>query len=204
MAIINFLFGNRTSSGFQLSGVVEFSAELTIEERHERNAQVTEHPIESGARVTDHVILSPERVMLSGFVSDAGVAVFGAQPGRTQGAFDTLESAWRERQTLNVVTGYKTYQDMIITRLNLPRNRPESMQFDMELQHVTIVSSEMGTLGETTTTSNNAIGETANGEVGDATAARTDAGRQPTQPAGTSTTQAAEKAQTQSTLAGFF
>lgn len=202
MAIINFLFGNRTNSGFQLSGVVEFSADLTIEERHERNAQVTEHPVESGAKVSDHVILSPERVIISGFVSDAGVAVFGSQPGKTQGAFDTLESAWRSRETISVVSGYKTYQDMIITRLNLPRNRPESMQFDIELQHVTIVSAAMGELGQTSNSS--AIGTPANQEVGDATASRSEAGRQPTQPSGSATTQAAESAQRQSTLAGFF
>lgn len=203
MSVVNFLFGNRTPSGFQLSGVVEFAADLTIEERHERSAEVTQHPIESGAQVSDHVILSPERVMLTGFVSDSGVAVLGSQPGSTQSAFETLEAAWRKREPVSLVTGYKTYQDMVITRLNLPRNRPESMRFDMELQHVTILSSEMGQLGEVESTSSG-IGEPNNSQTADATATRNNAGRQPTQPAGEATASAANEAKYQSTLAGFF
>lgn len=203
MSVVNFLFGNRTPSGFQLSGVVEFTADLTIDERHERSAEVTQHPIESGAQVSDHVILSPERVMLTGFVSDAGVAVFGSQPGNTQSAFETLDAAWRKGEPVSLVTGYKTYQDMVITRLNLPRNRPESMRFDMELQHVTILSSEMGQLGEVESTSSG-IGEPNSSQTADATATRNNAGRQPTQPAGEATASAANEAKYQSTLAGFF
>lgn len=203
MSVVNFLFGNRTPSGFQLSGVVEFAADLTIEERHERSAEVTQHPIESGAQVSDHVILSPERVMLTGFVSDSGVAVFGSQSGNTQSAFETLESAWRKGEPVSLVTGYKTYQDMVITRLNLPRNRPESMRFDMELQHVTILSSEMGQLGEVESTSSG-IGEPNSSQTENATGTRNNAGRQPTQPAGSATASAANEAKYQSTLAGFF
>jgi hypothetical protein len=195
MAIINFLFGSRLPSGFSLSGVVEFDADLTIEENHERAADVTEHPVESGAVVSDHVILSPERLRVSGFVSDAGVAVFGAQPGRTQGAFETLDSAWRARDLVQVVTGYKTYRDMVITRLDMPRNRPESMQFNIEMQHVIIVDSQTAQL---------AAGEPSSPAVANATGSRTDAGRQPTGTAGDATASAAERAQTRSTLAGFF
>lgn len=141
MSVINFLLGNRSPSGFALSGVVEFDADLTIEESHERAAETTEHPIETGAVVADHVILSPERLRLEGFVTDAGVALLGAQPGRTQTAFETLEDAWGAREPVQVVTGYRTYQDMVIVRLDMPRQRPGSMRFSMELKHVAIVSS---------------------------------------------------------------
>lgn len=203
MSVINVLFGNRTSGGFQLTGLVEFTADVTIDELHERRAEVTEHPVESGARVSDHIILTPERVTINGFVSDAGVAVFGSQPGRTQSAFDALEDAWQAREPVSIVTGYKTYQDMVITRLNLPRNRPESMQFSIELQHVTIVSSQLGELAETDSTTA-AVGEASSSEVADATGRTTQAGRQPTQPAGEATEEAAQSAKRQSTLAGFF
>jgi hypothetical protein len=64
------------------------------------------------------------------------------------------------------------------------------------------VSAAMGELGQTSNSS--AIGTPANQDVGDATASRSEAGRQPTQPSGSATTQAAESAQRQSTLAGFF
>lgn len=206
MSIINVLFGNRLPSGFQLTGLVEFAADLTIEEVHERDARVTEHPVESGAMVSDHIILSPERLVLQGFVTDAGVAVLSSDPGRTQGAFDTLETAWKARQTVSVVTGYKTYHDMVITRLVMPYNRPNSMQFTIELQHVTIVSAATTQLAQTTggDGGDSAIGAPDSQQTGDATASRNDAGRQPTRPAGEATTQATETAQRRSTLAGFF
>ena len=172
---INFLFGNRTPAGFKLSGVVEFDADLTVEETHERAADVTEHPVESGARVSDHVILQPARLTLEGFVTDAGVAVFGAAAGRTQTAFETLTEAWREREPVQVVTGYRTYQDMVIVRLDMPRERPGSMRFSMELKHVTIVESEVVNVAAP------------DADTADLAAGETDAGRQPTRGASDAT-----------------
>lgn len=189
MSVINFLFGNRTPSGFNLSGIVEFDADLTIEENHERAAEVTEHPVESGAQISDHVILSPERLRLSGFVTDAGVAVFGSNPGRTQDAFETLDIAWASHELTQVVTGYKTYRDMIITRLDMPRNRPESMQFSIEFRHVNFVDSQTA--------------ELASASASDEDLAL-DAGRQPTSEPSEAVESVVEKARSRSTLAGFF
>ena len=172
---INFLFGNRTPAGFNLSGVVEFDADLTVEETHERAADVTEHPVESGARVSDHIILQPARLTLEGFVTDAGVAVFGASAGRTQTAFETLDEAWREREPVQVVTGYRTYSDMVIVRLDMPRERPGSMRFSMELQHVAIVSSEVVEVAAP------------DADTADLAAGETDAGRQSTRGASDAT-----------------
>lgn len=184
MSVLNFLFGNRTASGFSLEGLVEFTADLTIEENHERRATVTENPIESGATISDQVILQPERLRLTGFVTDARAAVLGADPGRTQGAFETLDQVWSDRQPVMVVTARKSYDNMVITSLDLPYNRPESMEFSIDLQNVDIV--ESGTA------------EIISGE--------NDAGRQPTRQSGEATTQAAEQAQSTYTsfLGGFF
>lgn len=203
MSVLNILFGNRTPAGFSLSGLVEFSADLTIEELHERDATVTEHPVESGASVTDHVFLSPERLRLEGFVTDAGVAVLASDPGRTQSAFDTLDRAWASREPVTVVTGYRTYQDMVITRLVLPRSRPESMRFTIEMQHITIVSSAMTDI-TATTSAGAGVGGPGEQADADSTAGRTAAGRQPTRESSEATTGAAESVRGQSILRGFF
>ena len=203
MSVLNILFGNRTPSGFSLSGMVEFSADLTLEETHERDATVTEHAIESGASVTDHVFLAPERLRLEGFVTDSGVAVLASDPGRTQSAFDTLDRAWKEREPVTVVTGYRTYRDMIITRLVLPRTRPDSMRFTIEMQHITIVSAATTEIAATTGASAGVGAPSAQTDA-DATAGRTDAGRQPTRESSEATTDAAESVRGQSILRGFF
>lgn len=188
MSVINILFGSRTPSGFSLSGLVEFQADLTLEESHERSAEVTENPIESGAVVSDHVITNPERLRLEGFVTDAPAAARERAAGRTQGAFETLEQAWRNREPLTVVTGRKTYTDMIIVRLDMPRDRPSSMRFTMEFQAVTIVESQETQLagGGGSTSQASGVNSAASGNP-DLTQTKTDAGRQATREANEST-----------------
>lgn len=161
--VVNLLFGNREASGFEL-GTLEiqtvvdpntglesvarkkfnskFQPDLTLEEDHERISEVTTNPVESGARVADHVILEPERLTLRGFITDTPAAVLGANPGRVSDAFKTLDALWKSREPLSVVTLDKTYESMIITRLNMPRTRPSSMEVIMELQHVDVLKSE--------------------------------------------------------------
>jgi len=141
MAVVNFLFGNTTASGFTLEGAVSFDADLTISEQHEREAAITEHPVEDGSTISDHVILAPERVTLSGFVTDSGMR--GAEPGNTQAAFNKLDAAWASREVMQIVTGRKTYENMILVSTSLPRERPESMQFTLEFQQIRLVTPEV-------------------------------------------------------------
>lgn len=196
MSGLNFLLGNRDDSGFKLQGVVTFEAELTVSEQHDRKADVTEHPVETGAIISDHVILQPARVTLSGFVSDAGVAVGGAQPGNTQDAFDAIESAWESGDKMQVVSGYKTYSDMVITSVSLPKEKPGSMQFEIDLKHVTTVSSATGAIAPTGSPDSDA--------TDDASAPEKQAGRQSTKSADDATSDKAESAAYESTLSTLF
>lgn len=146
MALINFLFGNTSPSGFELRGVVEFQADLTNRELHERSAEVTSHPIETGATISDHVITQPDKILLEGFITDTPVAIFAAQQGRTQNGFDILNEAFNAREPIQIVTGFGIYENMIITRLTLPRERPSSMQFILEATRVIIAGTQTALL----------------------------------------------------------
>jgi hypothetical protein len=175
MSVVNFLFGNRQASGFVLKGVVELQADLTISEGHQRRADVTSNPVESGATIQDHVILQPETLSLEGFVSDTPAAPLAAQWGRVQSTFEALDELWRAAEPLDVVTGRKTYESMVIVDLQLPRERPASMSFSIEMQHVTIVSTQTTEIAGGTTAENASDQGTADLAQGE-----TDAGRQPT------------------------
>lgn len=186
MSIINFLFGTRSSGGFIVFGLVVFNADLTISEQHERVATPTDHPIETGAKITDHVILSPERLTLQGFVTDTpvGGGFLASLPGRTQAAFTVLDLAWRLRQPVVVITGRKTYTNMIITRLSLPRSDPASMSFTMDLQHIKVVSTADAELPEeeasgTPTTDPENVAGGSDGDTASLTSPEQDLGRQP-------------------------
>jgi len=194
MAITNFLFGNRTPAGFTVEGVVELQADLTISESHQRSADVTTHPVESGGTISDHVILQPERLSLEGFVTDTPAAVLSANRGRTQDAFDALEELWREGEPLTVVTARRTYEDMVIVDLQLPRERPSSMNFSAELQRVTVVETETAQIA-----GGGDVADAADEDTADLAAQETDAGRQP---AGAASESAG--GQMQSVLGGLF
>lgn len=142
MAIFNFLFGNRQSSGFNISGVVELQADLTIKETHERNAETTDHPVEDGSFISDHIIIKPETVQLEGFLTDSRAILFGNNKGRTQNGFDLLETLWAAQEVVTLITAYKNYDNMVITNITMPRERPSSMIFTMRLKKIKIVSTE--------------------------------------------------------------
>lgn len=174
--IVNFLFGTRGPQGFNITGAVSFEADLTIQENHERKSNVTDHPIESGSKITDHVILQPEELNLTGFVTDARPEIAGARLGRTLNAFSTLEDAWNAGQPMTVITGYRTYQNMIITDMRLPKNQPSSMQFKIKMRGITIVQSETANLPNTDSQ-----------DTTDRASPKKDAGRQSTSNPGSST-----------------
>lgn len=176
MSVVNFLFGNRQASGFVLQGVIELQADLTISEGHQRRADVTSNPVESGSTIQDHVILQPETLSLEGFVSDSPAAPLAAQWGRVQRVFEYLEDIWGAGEPLDVVTGRKTYESMVIVDLQMPREQPSSMTFSIEMQHVTIVTTETAEIAGGTSAENAADQDTADLAQGE-----TDAGRQPTQ-----------------------
>lgn len=182
MASINFLFGNRTPSGFSIAGAVSLGADVTVRESHERLADVTQHPVETGATIADHIVLQPERVTLEGFVTDSPTVAFAsAQRGRTQDAFFTLDRLYREREPVSVVTGYRVYESMVIVRLDMPRERPASMQFTIELQHVRVVESATAPLPDVAESADEgaaASGERTAGDTRDLASPQQDAGRQ--------------------------
>lgn len=171
MDIINFLFGLRDPTGFALVGVVEIEADLTISESHERSASTTTHAVEAGAQISDHVVKDPAKVNLNGFVTDSRAAVIGADRGRTQSAFDLLTRLWQDGEPLTVVTARRTYENMIVTSLSLPKQTPSSMDFSVELTHVRIVTSQIVDLPKNAATQ----------EIADKAAPEVDTGRQTTQ-----------------------
>lgn len=115
--------------------------EATISENHEATCTVTDQPIETGARISDHIILDPERVTIEGFVSDTPI---NATTGfNSQATFDQLYALRAARELLVVVTGYKVYTDMAITRISVPRTSRtgQAINFTVELKKINRVGS---------------------------------------------------------------
>lgn len=153
MTLTNLIFGTRSDVAAKIG---RFEMDVTIDEFHEKSARVTENPIEDGSLINDHVILEPERVSINGFITDAPLvpivglidSITGGGYKRVTDAFAKLEDLFNAREPVTLVTGYKTYFDMIIVSLSIPRTREIGMRFSVELKKLKKVSSSFEVIGK--------------------------------------------------------
>lgn len=184
MSLVSMIFGSRSDTSARIG---TFEMDVTIEEQHERSAFIAESPVEDGSAIADHIILDPERITIEGIVSAAPVNLievaqaFGSPSSagfaRVITAFDALDKLWRAKEPVTVITGYRTYTNMVIERLSLPRNRELSLRFRADLKKIEIVKAQVLTGVQAL----NSLGTPA-GSVADQAAPTTDVGRQTPKP----------------------
>lgn len=111
---------------------------------------VTLQPVESGETITDHFYKEALTVEISGYTGDDAYLInqqAGApnvETGRALLAYETLKQLQDTREPFDVVTGYDTYERMLITELNLPRSleQGDSLFFSCSLVQVRFVDTE--------------------------------------------------------------
>ncbi len=150
---------------FTLDGATQdlltLDAALSIDEQHQ--AQVTDHPIETGAVVTDHVILRPTNWKLEGIVtatpvvaggpapfSDALITIDGDQAGtipwdtqRYRDAADTLRAIHAARQPCMLAQDQDVVESLIMETLDIPKDGTtgEALRFTATFKSASFVSS---------------------------------------------------------------
>ena len=138
------MFGNQY-------GNIELDAML--DESHEWSADVTSNPVEDGAPVTDHVIEQADKLSIRGVVTDAplnasssilGFLGGGSADNKTQTVFDLLDTLIKKREVLTVYTKHKTYSDMVLTNVTIPRSASvgEAIEFRAEFIHIRKVATQ--------------------------------------------------------------
>jgi len=157
MPITSLLFG------FKKPGQIgEIVLDATISENHNYENIVTNHPLEDGSEIADHIISRPERLTMTGFITNSpvnflGVAsnlIRGIGRNRTEVAFDELLAisqgkldpitGVRERELITIVSTLKVYTEMVMLSITFPRDRTsgDSLRFTAEFQKLTKVTSE--------------------------------------------------------------
>ena len=138
------MFGNQY-------GNIELDAML--DESHEWSAEATSNPVEEGAPVTDHVIEQADKLSIRGVVTDAplnasssilGLIGGGSADNKTQTVFDLLDTLIKKREVLTVYTKHKTYSDMVLTNVTIPRSAGvgEAIEFRAEFIHIRKVATQ--------------------------------------------------------------
>lgn len=153
MALVQLLLGRQKSKGFasrQKDGSESFILELdvTINETGEFTSKVSESEVEDGSNIADHVTLDPDKLTIQGFISatpgDTLKVLKGASFGDpVNDAFLKLDNLRKSKQPFDFVAGLKTYKDMVMTSLSIPRDQQtgRALRFSAVMQQVVIVSS---------------------------------------------------------------
>lgn len=116
--------------------------DVTIEEKHTDDLEITEHPVEQGAAVHDHAFKKPEAVSIRSGVTDAKKSG-GERP--SQEFYDKLLELQAKREPFDIITGKRKYKNMLIKSL-FALSDPENencLIFTAECQEVIIVATQV-------------------------------------------------------------
>lgn len=106
---------------------------VLLSEKHTSEVEVTSNPIETGAEVNDHAYIKPKKVELE--IADKNAAA----------TFNALVAFQESRTPFTLVTGFRLYENMVITEVDATRNASFSrvLKATVSLKEVKIV--ETGT-----------------------------------------------------------
>ena len=114
--------------GRSIGGIIP---DVTIEEHHTDDLTITDHPVEQGAAITDHAFKNPSEVtmhvgwtnanlLLSSIVSGS---IFSGTIGSVDDLYNKLLALQESRQVFDLVTGKRTYNNMLIKRIAVTTNK---------------------------------------------------------------------------------
>jgi len=138
--------------------------DASLKEEHTGEVEVTDHPVEQGAAVTDHARPKPEELTIEGVVSNtplnalqtsravtyegvpfttsaASNAVRG-KPGNAESAYTQLLDLKEGKRLLTIVTALRTYENMLMTSLKVPRDAQtgDVLKFEAKFKSIRIVT----------------------------------------------------------------
>lgn len=110
---------------------------------HASEAEVTEHPVETGEQIVDHVRPRPRTLRIEGVVTGEplGPRRGGASP---ESAFDVLERLLEAGRPLTVETSLRTYEQMVLQSWEAPRDAQtgRALLFTATFRQIRIVRSQ--------------------------------------------------------------
>lgn len=103
-----------------------YEIDAFVREEHSKENAVTDHEVERGADITDHVRSKHPTVTLESVVSDTPLGDLANRRAGdvppSQEALARLEAIDEARQPVTVITTLRTYTDMILESLSIPKD----------------------------------------------------------------------------------
>ena len=135
--------------------------DASIRENHNRSGQLSKHPVEQGLDVTNHYRVLPPTLHIEGVVSNTSLfdiesptasalsvtrALRRGSLTAAQSALAVLDSYFVKAQVITILTGLRTYDNVVLTDLSVDRDADSAGQlhFTAEAEQIRIVSTSRG------------------------------------------------------------
>lgn len=142
-----------------------FTAQVTIDEVHTDELEITEHPVEMGASIADHAYKRPAEVTIrcswsnspttegfiaglvgavTGTVQGASSLLSGQSLGQVREVYQNLLQLQEQRIPFDVLTGKRNYSNMLVKTLRQETNKDteNSLMITATLRQVIIVTTQ--------------------------------------------------------------
>jgi hypothetical protein len=142
-----------------------FTAQVTIDEVHTDELEITEHPVEMGASIADHAYKRPAEVTIrcswsnsptadgfvaglvgavTGTVSGVSSLLSGQSLGQVREVYQNLLQLQEQRIPFDVLTGKRNYSNMLVKTLRQETNKDteNSLMITATLRQVIIVTTQ--------------------------------------------------------------
>lgn len=146
-----FIRKRKTIGGIQLDAV--------LSESHANTVAITRNPVEVGVEITDHAVVLPKRLIMIVEVTDSpfGLAAIGAivdtitglfgtstteNLTRSSAAYNAMVQLQEQRQALEIQTGLKLYESMLITSITTNQDKDSSKVATMTITLDEIIVAE--------------------------------------------------------------
>lgn len=133
--------------------------DAVIKESHSSPIKITKNPVELGADITDHAIIEPKKVQIEGVVSDtplgfeaatqlvdSATSLFGSSDSegvtRSQQAYNELDGIKNNRELVEIQTGLKLYENMLITDIKVSQDKETSKAVFLNIDAEEIIITE--------------------------------------------------------------
>ena len=136
---------NQRGFGDSASGVIE--AQVVVDEDHEDDLQITEHPVQMGVVIHDHAFKRPATVRCRMGWSN-GYA-FDTDWGNVRTVYDKILRLQARRIPFNVYTGKRVYENMLVAalRTHTDQKLEYTLMADVEFREIVLVGTSSSGVG---------------------------------------------------------
>lgn len=121
---------------------------VTIEERHTDEIEITQHPVEQGSPISDHAFKRPMRLLMHvGWSNSSALLNLVNGGGDVKDIYQQLLDLQNSFKPFTVVTGKRSYQNMMMRSISVTTNKEteNAVIAEIEFEEVILVSTKTST-----------------------------------------------------------